>query len=39
VLLAPITALRVADLLTGVAVRDLAPFAPERFAAERVRTR
>jgi glycine oxidase len=39
VLLAPITALRVADLVTGVAVRDLAPFAPERFAVQRVRTR
>jgi glycine oxidase len=36
VLLAPITALRVADLLTGLAVADLAPFAPERFAAEAV---
>lgn len=33
ILLAPITALRLADLLTGVAVHDLAPFAPERFAA------
>jgi glycine oxidase len=33
VLLAPITALRVADLVTGVAVNDLAPFAPERFSA------
>jgi glycine oxidase len=32
VLLAPITALRVADLVTGVAVNDLAPFAPGRFA-------
>src|SRR5206468_6352555 len=28
VLLAPLTALRVADLVTGVAVHDLAPFAP-----------
>jgi glycine oxidase len=34
VLLAPITALRVADLVTGVAVHDLAPFAPGRFAGE-----
>jgi glycine oxidase len=33
ILLAPITALRIADLLTGAAVQDLAPFAPERFAA------
>jgi glycine oxidase len=32
ILLAPITALRLADLLTGVDVRDLAPFAPERFS-------
>ena len=33
ILLAPITALRLADVLTGVAAHDLAPFAPERFAA------
>lgn len=33
ILLAPITALRIADLLTGIAVHDLAPFAPNRFAA------
>jgi glycine oxidase len=33
ILLAPITALRIADLLTGAAVPDLASFAPERFAA------
>ncbi|HEY6065128.1 MAG TPA: FAD-dependent oxidoreductase, partial [Thermoanaerobaculia bacterium] len=39
ILLAPITALRVADLVTGVGVRDLAPFAPERFAGDEVRTR
>jgi glycine oxidase len=32
VLLAPITALRLADLLTGVEVSDLIPFSPERFA-------
>lgn len=32
ILLAPITALRLADLLTGGAVHDLAPFAPERFS-------
>jgi glycine oxidase len=38
VLLAPITALRMADLLTGVAVPDLAAFAPERFS-EAVRGR
>jgi glycine oxidase len=38
ILLAPITALRVADLVTGVAVRDLAPFAPERFGTRSVPT-
>lgn len=32
ILLAPITALRLADLLTGVEVSDLIPFAPGRFA-------
>lgn len=32
ILLAPITALRLADLLTGVQVDDLMPFAPGRFA-------
>jgi glycine oxidase len=32
VLLAPITALRVADLLTGVGVNDLSPYSPGRFA-------
>jgi glycine oxidase len=32
VLLAPITALRLADLLTGVPVDDLILFSPERFS-------
>lgn len=32
ILLAPITALRLADLLTGAEVSDLIPFAPGRFA-------
>ncbi len=38
ILLAPITALRLADLLTGAGAPDLAPFAPERFV-ESVRAR
>lgn len=33
ILLAPVTALRLADLLTGAGAHDLGPFAPERFAA------
>jgi glycine oxidase len=34
ILLAPITALRMADLLAGTTAPDLAPFAPKRFAEE-----